>query len=169
MKYVLISLLLFAFACDGQTLVFEKDSSNTAMPTMYAIPVSHGYINDKEHVFSVEEASKLIKYMKQAGMDSTAVSVLTITEIKPFKNLEELATAYANSWELGLKNKNGILITFSKTLKQSRVQVGEIYETKFTAEVLKEIDQLMIPEFVKGDYYTGTLNALKKINTIINK
>lgn len=169
MKYVLMSLLLIAFACDGQTLVFEKDSSNTSMPTMYAIPVSKGFINDKDHVFTADEATKLKQYMSKAGMDSTAVSVLTITEIKPFENLAALATEYANSWELGFKNKNGILITFSKTLKQSRVQVGELYEPKFTPEVLKSIDQIMIPEFVKGDYYTGTLNALKKINSIIKQ
>lgn len=169
MKYVLMSLLLFAFACDAQTLVFEKDSSNTSMPTMYAIPVSKGFINDKDHVFTADEVKKLIQYMSQAGMDSNAVSVLTITEIKPFENLAQLATEYANSWELGFKNKNGILITFSKTLKQSRVQVGELYEAKFTPEVLKSIDQIMIPEFVKGDYYTGTLNALKKINSIIKE
>ena len=167
MRCILILLLLTGIECDAQTLVFEKDSSNAQLPAMYAIPVSRGFINDREHVFNADEVRKLTRYMSQCGMDSTAVSVLTFSELKPFKNLDELATGYANSWELGFKNKNGILITFSKTLKQSRVQVGEIYEPKFTPEVLKSIDQLMIPEFVKGDYFTGTLNALKKINKII--
>lgn len=105
MKYVLMSLLLFAFSCDAQTLVFEKDSSNTSMPTMYAIPVSKGFINDKDHVFNAEEVTKLKQYMSQAGMDSTAVSVLTISEIKPIQNLAALATEYATRGNWDLKNR----------------------------------------------------------------
>ena len=55
----------------------------------------------------------------------------------------------------------------SKNLKQSRIQVGEAYESIFTPSVLASIDAVMIPEFIKGDYYTGVLKALEKINELI--
>ena len=107
--------------------------------------------------------------MKLQKMDSSQVTVLTVNKLSPFNSLEDLATQYANLWKLGGDKKNGVMLIFSKELKKSRVQVGEALASKFTPEVLKSIDSVMIPEFVKGDYFTGTMNALKKINEQLKK
>ncbi len=167
MKNILLLLLFLSVSASAQTFIFEKDSTNPDQPNIIAIPNSRGFINDRAHLFTGEEIVKLKTYMQQSGMDSTAVSVLTIIELEPFDSLEELATEYANMWELGTNNQKGILMVVSKNLKQSRIQVGEAYESIFTPSVLASIDAVMIPEFIKGDYYTGVLKALEKINELI--
>lgn len=170
MKTILIFLFVtVSLYSNGQTLVFDKDSLHKDKPSIMAIPDSRGFINDREHVYTPNEIKQLKSYMLSQKMDSTQITVLTITELDPFNSLEELATSYANLWQLGGKKKNGVMLIFSKKLKQSRVQVGESLESKFTDEALKSIDNVMIPEFVKGNYYSGTLKALQRINQLLKQ
>lgn len=168
MKKILILLLILSCSVKAQTFVFEKDTANPDQPGLIAIPDSRGFINDRAHVFTAQEVHNLKAYMTNVHMDSTAITVLTINTLEPFDSLEQLATQYAEAWELGFEEKNGVLLVFSTNLKLSRIQVGDSYVNRFNSIALKEIDALMIPEFIKGDYYTGVLKALEKINELIN-
>lgn len=167
----LIFLLLFtsfSLAVNAQIkLDFDKDSTS-GQPVLIAIPDSRGFVNDRAKTFTADETIKLIALMKSYKLDSTQVSILTVSSIDPFQSMEELANQYANTWKLGGVKKNGVLLVFSKELKKSRLQVGESLEAKFTPELLQSIDSIMIPEFVKGNYYLGTTKAIKKINQILN-
>ncbi|MEO8151344.1 MAG: TPM domain-containing protein [Bacteroidia bacterium] len=161
--FTLILLTCSIYVNAQVNIDFDKDSLSDN-PTLVAIPDSRGFVNDRARTFTAEEVKKLTAFMKSLKLDSTQVTVLTINTLKPFDSLEDLATQYANMWNLGREKKNGVMLIFSKELKKSRVQVGESLESKFTPDVLKSIDSLMVPEFVKGNYYGGTIKALTKIN-----
>lgn len=170
-----ISLLLFFLTVtlyvNGQVnLEFDKeDSTDTLQPTLIAIPDSRGFINDRERIFSEVEFNKLITYMRTQKMDSTQITILTIPSLNPFNSLEDLATRYANMWNLGSEKKNGVMIVLSKELKKSRLQVGEGLKKKFTDEVRSRIDNVMIPEFIKGDYFSGVIKGLQKVNSVLKE
>lgn len=162
---LLVVFLSAAIYVNAQiNLQFETDSTGSSASAIAVIPDSRGYVNDRERLFSEPQYKKLVNYMRSKKMDSTQVTILTIHSIKPFGSLEDLATSYANMWQLGSKKKNGVMIILSKELMQSRVHVGEGLEKKFTPSVLKSIDAAMVPEFVKGDYFAGVWKALQKIH-----
>ncbi len=166
MMKTIFTLFLFFISLITQAQInisFEKDSMSGQAP-LIAIPDSKGYINDRAHTFSAEEIKKLRAYMVSQKMDSTQITVLTISTIQPFDSLEQLANTYADVWELGKEKNNGVLIIFSAELKKSRIQVGDGIAARFTPEVLKTIDNAMIPEFVNKKYYEGTLKALQLIS-----
>jgi uncharacterized membrane protein YgcG len=68
----------------------------------------------------------------------------------------------ANNWGIGKKGKNnGILIGISTGLRKIRINNGYGIETKLTdTETKKIINDFILPEFEKGNYFEGTKNGL---------
>ena len=99
--------------------------------------------------------------------DSNTISILTVAEIDPFENIQALAVAYANGWELGWGNKNGVLFVFSKSKQKSTVQIGEALAKKISTDQLNYLDRLMIQQFVQNNYAQGVINALSELNQIL--
>jgi uncharacterized membrane protein YgcG len=165
MKVFIFLILIFStIATKAQLLLPGSDSLKNEI---VAIPVSKGYVNDREKVFTADEKKQIRELMIKYRFDSNTVSVLTIADIAPFNNIQELAIAYANGWELGWTNKNGVLFAFSKNQKKSTVQIGEALASKITNEQLNYLDKIMIQQFVNQNYAQGVLNALTELSQLL--
>lgn len=91
------------------------------------------------------------------------IAIVTIDSSWTTKeSFDSLTLAIARNWGVGKKDKNnGILIGISTGLRKIRIQNGYGIEAILTdAETKKIINDIIIPEFKKGNYFEGTKSGL---------
>ena len=129
-------------------------------------PAPSGFVNDFEGILTTRQEKKLDKIIsKYERKTSNEIAIVTVDSIAPYPDLYHYSLDLANSWGIGKKDKNnGILLIFSKKLRNIRIQTGKGLTKELTNEEAKRIiDQIIIPEFKKGDYYSGTEKGLLAI------
>jgi uncharacterized protein len=132
-------------------------------------PWSIGFVNDFENILSKKERKKLLKKMKVHEKKTTnQIVIVTMSHLSIYNTLFEYSFDMAKHWGVGQKDKdNGVTIFVSKKLRKVRIRNGYGIEVKLSDEETKIIiDELMIPEFKKGNYYKG---ITKGVNEIIKK
>lgn len=132
----------------------------------FRFPEKKGYVNDFEGIFSNEQISELNKIIGQHEKATTnQIAVVSIKSFEPFESLFDYSLKLANQWGVGQKDKNnGITIVFGKQIRQIRIQVGYGLEKKLKDEEAKRIiDNVVIPEFKKGDYFAGIRNGIAEV------
>ena len=166
--FFLISLLfafvLFSSTSKASALVPLSDSLD---PTK-TLPKAIGYVNDFEGVFTEKEIEELTQIIKKHEKETTnEIAIVTITSFEPFPTMDAYSLALARYWGVGKKEKNnGIVITFSVSLRKIRIENGLGIEERLTDQESKEILQtIMIPELRAGNPF----RAIKKGLTAIFK
>ena len=132
----------------------------------FKFPERQGFVNDFEGVFSNEQISKLNEIIKNhEDLTSNQIVIVSIKSFAPFVTLFDYSLKLANYWGIGQKDKNnGIAIVFGKQIRQIRIQVGSGLEKKLQdKEVQNIIDNIIIAEFKKGNFYEGILSGLLQI------
>ncbi|WP_445750090.1 TPM domain-containing protein [Polaribacter sp.] len=113
----------------------------------------YDYVNllTKEQKSSLE--SKLVRY---SDTTSTQIVVAIIASTEG-ENIAYLAANWGEKWGIGDAAKdNGILILLAKDDRKITIQSGKGVEEFLTDFQSKRIiDKVIIPEFKKGDYYSG--------------
>lgn len=129
-----------------------------------------GWVSDYEKNFSNEQLnildSIIILHEKETSNEIAIVTLeIDTTTIKSLEEFQEFGLELFNEWGVGKDEKNnGIVIVFSKKLRMIRIEVGEGLTTKLTDEEAKAIiDNLIIPEFKKTNYFVGILRGLSEI------
>lgn len=146
----------------------EKSASELTLETdsVLKFPKSIGYVNDFENVFTSEQEIKLDKRIAAYELETTnEIAIVTIDSIKPYENINDFATDLSNEWGIGKKEKdNGLLILFSKSLREMRISTGIGTEKILTDEICKNvIDKTIIPEFKNRNYYNGIEKGLSEL------
>ena len=93
------------------------------------------------------------------------IAIVTVNSIEPYENISDYSTDLANEWGIGnSETDNGLLILFSKNLQEIRISTGYGTEKILTDELCKKvIDETIIPEFKKGDYYSGIEKGMTEL------
>ncbi|WP_372795276.1 YgcG family protein, partial [Lutibacter sp.] len=97
--------------------------------------------------------TKLIRYS-----DSTSTELFLIIMPSTFgENINLYATELGHKWEIGQKGKdNGVVILLAKDDRKIAIQTGYGVEHLLTDALSKRIiENIILPEFKKGDYYAG--------------
>lgn len=129
----------------------------------FKFPDYVGYVNDFEGIFTQDQIKELNDIISKLEIETTnEIAIVSITSFEPYETLFDYSLGLANNWGIGKKDKdNGIAIVFGKQIRQIRIQVGYGLEKKLKDEEAKKIiDNIIIPEFKKGDFYTGIRNGL---------
>lgn len=130
-----------------------------------------GWVNDFENIFSGSEASALdsiiSEFEKRTGIELVIVSIKK--EWVSADHFEDFIIEIASDWGVGKKSlNNGIIIGISKGLRRVRITTGTGVQEKIADEKAKWIiDNLMVPEYKKGDFYTGTIEGISRIIKIL--
>ena len=97
--------------------------------------------------------NKLIRY---SDTTSTQIVVAVISSTEG-ENINYLAANWGEKWEIGdAKKDNGVLLLLAKDDRKISIQTGKGTEHLLTDFQSKRIiDRIIIPEFKKGDYYSG--------------
>ena len=138
----------------------------TEKPTNFKFPDKNGFVNDFENIFTSDQILELNQIIKKHEKEtSNEIAVVTIMTYAPYDNLFDYSLDLGNYWGIGKKNKNnGVLIVFGKQIREIRIQVGYGLEKKLKDDEAKKIiDDVIIPEFKKGDYFSGIKKGLYEI------
>ncbi|WOD45254.1 TPM domain-containing protein [Hwangdonia lutea] len=144
----------------------ESKSSNLVLDSIGNFPLPMGYVSDFEKIFSERQISHLTKIITDYEQKTTReIAIVTISSIEPYGNMKDYSTDLANEWKIGKPEKdNGLIILFSKNLRQIRIATGTGTEQKLTDEICKSVlDNTIIPEFKKGHYYSGIESGLNQL------
>ncbi len=179
-----VKLLLVCFTCLLSSGIYwltlekpkvERELIKTQSSNSYwdNIPKPIGWVNDFEEIFTPEEERKLDSLI-QDFEDRTTVEIAVITIPKAAVEVgkfEELTLRIAQTWGVGKKEtNNGILIGISTGYRKIRIQNGLGIEKQMSNEQTKKvIDEVFIPNFKIGNYYTGTFNSIQAIKQILEK
>ena len=147
-------------------LISQICFSQTKNQPAFSFPENVGYVNDFEELFTEEQKAELESIIVQLENETTIeIAIVSITSYAPYENLFDYSLDLSNYWGVGKKGKNnGILLVFGMKVKQIRIQVGYGLEDKLTDEESKYIiDNIIIPEFRKGDVFNGIKKGLLEI------
>ena len=136
----------------------ETKSSKLVLDSISNFPFPIGSVSDYEKVFNDNQILNLTKIISEYEEKTTReIAIVTINSIEPYNNINDYSTDLANEWGIGKsETDNGLLILFSKNLRKIRISTGYGTEKILTDELCKKvIDEIIIPEFKKRNYYNG--------------
>jgi uncharacterized protein len=145
---------------------FETKSSELVLDSIRSFPFPIGSVSDYEKIFNENQIAKLTKIIAYYEQKTTReIAIVSINSIEPYKNISDYSTDLANDWGIGKsETDNGLLILFSKNLREIRISTGSGTEQKLTDEICKNvIDKTIIPEFKNGEYYSGIESGLNEL------
>ena len=113
----------------------------------------YDYINLLSKSEKAQLESKLIRY---SDTTSTQIVVAIIASTEG-ENINYLAANWGEAWGIGqAKEDNGVLMLLAREDRRISIQSGKGVEYLLTDLMGKRIiEQIIIPEFRKGDYYAG--------------
>ena len=163
---LLFAALLFTAGClQAQEAVVTTEA---ALRPVVEFPSRTGLVNDFENIFSAQQSKELNKVLTDyEAKTGRKIVVASLTSIAPYERFDEYARELSDNWQVGSADKSdGLSIIFSKSLRQIRVSTGYGDDQTLTNETCKKvIDDVIIPQFKKGDFYEGVkLGVVELIN-----
>ncbi len=137
-------ILLFTYSCWGQFQIPEKPQKETSV---------YDYISLLSGTQKTALEQKLIRYS-----DSTSTQiVIAIIASTEGENITYLGAQWGQKWGIGQKGKdNGVLILLATNDRKIAINTGYGVEASLTDAMSRRIiESIIIPEFKRGDYYSG--------------
>jgi uncharacterized protein len=129
---------------------------------------NRAFVKDISDVLSEEQEINLCEFLFKY-FDSTSNQIVVL--IEPSLEGDDLFT-YTNkvgrAWGIGESDKNnGVLLFIATKDRKTRIDVGYGLEGAITDFHSKEIiEDLLLPEFKKGDYYSGIVQAVHRLTLL---
>jgi len=158
LRFYILFLLLF------QVITFFAQDDIPPKPKLQTS------VYDYAHMLKPTEKQRLEqKLIKYNDTTSTQIVVATIPSLKG-KDIALFATEWAHKWGIGQKGKdNGVFLLVSKNDRKVTIRTGYGVEHKLTdAYSRRIIEQVIKPEFRKGNFYQGLDKATTYIIKALN-
>ena len=130
-------------------------------------PKQIGFVNDFENIFTEEQKTQLTKFLTYYQENSNReIAVITIDSIPKNIEFDQYSIKMSDNWKVGKDNDgNGLTIVLSKSLRKIRISTTDRTQYYYLSDEFcqKVIDEFMIPEFKKGEYYDGILLGLNEL------
>lgn len=135
------------------------------------VPSAVGYVNDFGYYFTKAQADTLSQIIQQhQKATGNQIAIVTFTSLPiDAQDFDAFTKALANKWGVAQKEKNnGVTIALCKELRKIRIQNGDGITVKLSdANTKAIIDNVIFPEFIKGDYYNGIKKGLLQIIQVL--
>lgn len=134
------------------------------------VPKTETSVYDEAEMLSTPQKKlledKLIRY---SDTTSTQIVIATINSLQG-ENIGLYAAEWAHEWGIGQKKEdNGIFVLVAKNDRKIWITTGYGVEEKLTDFTSKTIiDQIITPEFKKGDFYSGLDKGADAIFQVLN-
>ncbi|UOX32687.1 TPM domain-containing protein [Flavobacterium sediminilitoris] len=130
-------------------------------------PKQIGFINDFENIFTEAQEDQLTKFLSYyQNTSNREIAVITIDSIPKSMEFDQYAIKISENWKVGKNNNgNGLTVVLSRNLKTIRISTTDKTKQLYLSDEFckKVIDENMIPEFKKGNYYDGILLGLNEL------
>ncbi len=143
-------VLIFSISIQAQ----EDFSNDKNIPER---PNPPKLVNDFAHMFNDYDVYKLEqKLVAYDDSTSTQIVVVTVETLSGYAE-DDYALRLGRKWGIGQKGKNnGILVLISKEERAISIELGYGIESYITdTDAKRLIDNVMIPYFKQGEYFTG--------------
>lgn len=157
---LLTLLLLTSFVFAQGFKIPAKPSSQKEQKAVY------DYVNLLSKGEETQLEQKLLRY---ADTTSTQIVVAIISSTEG-ENIAYLAANWGEKWGIGQDEKdNGVLLLVAKDDRKLTLSTGKGTEGLLTDFISKRIiDQVITPEFKKGNYYTGLHKGTNVVIKVLN-
>jgi len=161
-KIYFISISAFLFLSPPATAE-EKDYSPYPQPDA-------GYVTDHANLLSDEEELRLERWLLQVEEKSNVeIIVVTINALSEYPgsnnySIEGFANSLFNTYGIGNMPKNdGVLLLVSKNDRKARIELGKHYGYSSNSDATEIMQNVIIPQFKKGNYPAGITNGTEAI------
>jgi len=156
---LLLSLICFCFCCKTENGI-AVDYSLLPKNEEQKVVLDLSNLLTSSEIQSLSR--EIINYEK---ISSNEIAILTIDSIDPFTDIALYSSAIGNYWGVGKKNKiNGLVIVIAKNERKIWLSPGDETTKILTDSICQKIiDQNIIPEFKKQNYYSGISKGLDAI------
>lgn len=116
------------------------------------------FVYDYENIFTEQQKNKLIKLLKEHEKKTTnEIVIVTTSDWGDQENIVFFTQDFFEREGVGKKGKNnGVVITFSKNKRETRIGTGYGTEKVLKDEITKKIiDNIMIPQFKNYNLFDG--------------
>ncbi len=151
-------------------LFFASTNTLYAQHTIPKKPTKQTAVYDEASMLSDSQAKRLEqKLIRYADTTSTQIVVATINSLEG-ENITLHAAEWAHEWGIGQKKEdNGVFILVAKNDRKISIATGYGVEEKLTDFTSKTIiDQIITPQFKRGDFYTGLDKGTTTIIQVLN-
>ena len=120
-------------------------------------PEAKGYVNDYAHVLSAESWSKLNDLCREVEEKTGAQIAIATVKTVGENTVAEYVNELFEKWSVGQKGKdNGVMLFLAYQERKVRIEVGYGLEgTLPDITTGRILDQLVVPEFRRGNYDAG--------------
>lgn len=135
------------------------------------IPQHRGYVNDFANVIQPSDKAAIQAFALELDRKTTAqIAVLTIPTTKPLA-IQQYSVAVFDKWGIGTKAKdNGVLIVLAVNDREVWITPGYGLEGAIPDVIASQIsNQVMIPQFKKGDLSKGLLLGVVAVAQLVAK
>ncbi len=144
---------------------YIRTNYNTKFPV-----TSLGSTYDYGHIFSNSQ----VKELDLAAFDLRSKSEIAIVTIDSTctskESFNDLAHAIAKDWHAEKHRKSRVLMVISKLLNEIEIVSNHAIDAKLTeAEKDKVINEIILPEFMKGNYFEGTKKGILALKQEANE
>ena len=165
-RKILLIVLLIIISCKTAKVETDSVSQNTEQ-TESQYPKQIGFVNDFENIFTKEQKTQLTEFLTYYQNTSyREIAVITLDSVPKNMEFDQYAIKLSDNWKVGKNNGgNGLTIVLSKTLKAVRISTTDKTKLLYLSDQFckKVINENMIPEFKKGNYYDGVLLGLNEL------
>lgn len=128
------------------------------------------YVSDNAGVLSATSVARIDSLLASAWRSSSAEPVVVIVPDLSGDDIDTYATELFELWGIGKKDRdNGVLMLISINDRKACIRTGYGAE-EFMPDVLASniIRNVMAPNFRKGDYDTGVVEATRVLSTALS-
>mgnify|MGYP000479859567 CR=1 FL=1 len=150
-------------------LLFQQVIANEADYSPYPQPDA-GYVSDHANLLSADEEIRLERWLLQveekSNVEIIVVSIYSLSDYEGTENssIETFATALFDTYGIGNMPKNdGILLLISKNDRKARIELGKHYGYDHDSDATRIMQNVIIPEFKRGDYPAGITDGTEAI------
>lgn len=164
-SFIFLRLVLLVFV--SSVLLAGK-----ALAEIPPTPEARQFLHDFASVLDEADRARIVELQEQV-YDKVQVPlvVVTIRRMGDYdataRTIESFATKWFNTWGIGTQKKNdGILVIISTGDRKGRIELGESWARRFDKYCQRVMDDDMIPEFKKGNYSGGLVNAVGSLSVM---
>ena len=167
MKYIIILCIIFPILLSCKFKYEEKPiPKNENQISIF--PDQQGLVNDYENIFTTEQRTELSKILLdfKEGQGKEII-IVTITNTDNYVDFEKYTHELGINWMIG-KNTNGksVLIVISKSRRKIGASMATGISDELDDKMMKEISEVIIPEFKKDKFYEGIRDGSLKLISI---
>lgn len=124
-----------------------------------------GFITETAGAWIDQKAASLLKE------EQIPLYVVTIPSLASYEaadlSIESYASQLFDRWGIGWQDRNyGILLLVSKGDRKARIELGADWEHRHDAQARQIMDELIVPNFKKGDFSTGIMEGVRGLDSM---